>query len=594
MRFGSQMAAAGRVFAVSGVYTISFAIIAGELMKEGLLGFAVERIDPVADEQFFMAGFKVFRSVIPHPQPAQLVSTFEHPVQSFVWDDFTVKPDHEYTYLFHPIKGKPTNLDRSSPPLSITVRTEPLISALTHDVFFNRGVASSQAYQRRFGNDPIDKLEPSKREAALAWLSRDLDEALLRFINDCQSGDRLLGCFYEFRYLPAAAALKAAVNRGVDVHIIIDGKINERTDRDGVFHESFPREANLEVIAQSGIPATNVILRQARRSDIQHNKFMVRLLAGTRPTAVWTGSTNLSLGGISGQTNVGHWVRDPDVANQFTKYWELLSTDPGAATGDTPAEKKRKNAEFESAVVAMSPVPVDLTQVPAGITPVFSPRPDTTVLESYARLLDAASRQACITLAFTISPHFKELLKDNTSQHALVFMLLEKRDAPRRNSSTAFVRINATNNVYQAWGSFLRDPVYQWTQETNTQFLGLNKHVMYIHSKFMLIDPLGTDPIVITGSANFSAASTTDNDENMVIIRGDQRVADIYLTEFNRLFNHYYFRSVTEAAQHRRQQPAQASLFLAETADWQVKYAPDTFKTKRLTLYTGMTGFRTL
>lgn len=594
MRFGSQMAAAGRVFAVSGVYTISFAIIAGELMKEGLLGFAVERIDPVADEQFFMAGFKVFRSVIPHPQPAQLVSTFEHPVQSFVWDDFTVKPDHEYTYLFHPIKGKPTNLDRSSPPLSITVRTEPLISALTHDVFFNRGVASSQAYQRRFGNDPIDKLEPSKREAALAWLSRDLDEALLRFINDCQSGDRLLGCFYEFRYLPAAAALKAAVNRGVDVHIIIDGKINERTDRDGVFHESFPREANLEVIAQSGIPATNVILRQARRSDIQHNKFMVRLLAGTRPTAVWTGSTNLSLGGISGQTNVGHWVRDPDVANQFTKYWELLSTDPGAATGDTPAEKKRKNAEFESAVAAMSPVPVDLTQVPAGITPVFSPRPDTTVLESYARLLDAASRQACITLAFTISPHFKELLKDNTSQHALVFMLLEKRDAPRRNSSTAFVRINATNNVYQAWGSFLRDPVYQWTQETNTQFLGLNKHVMYIHSKFMLIDPLGTDPIVITGSANFSAASTTDNDENMVIIRGDQRVADIYLTEFNRLFNHYYFRSVTEAAQHRRQQPAQASLFLAETAGWQVKYAPDTFKTKRLTLYTGMAGFHTL
>lgn len=594
MRFGSQMAAAGRVFAVSGVYTISFAIIAGELMKEGLLGFAVERIDPVADEQFFMAGFKVFRSVIPHPQPAQLVSTFEHPVQSFVWDDFTVKPDHEYTYLFHPIKGKPTNLDRSSPPLSITVRTEPLISALTHDVFFNRGVASSQAYQRRFGNDPIDKLEPSKREAALAWLSRDLDEALLRFINDCQSGDRLLGCFYEFRYLPAAAALKAAVNRGVDVHIIIDGKINERTDRDGVFHESFPREANLEVIAQSGIPATNVILRQARRSDIQHNKFMVRLLAGTRPTAVWTGSTNLSLGGISGQTNVGHWVRDPDVANRFTKYWELLSTDPGAATGDTPAEKKRKNAEFESAVAAMSPVPVDLTQVPAGITPVFSPRPDTTVLESYARLLDAASRQACITLAFTISPHFKELLKDNTSQHALIFMLLEKRDAPRRNSSTAFVRINATNNVYQAWGSFLRDPVYQWTQETNTQFLGLNKHVMYIHSKFMLIDPLGTDPIVITGSANFSAASTTDNDENMVIIRGDQRVADIYLTEFNRLFNHYYFRSVTEAAQHRRQQPAQASLFLAETADWQVKYAPDTFKAKRLTLYTGMTGFHTL
>ena len=69
----------------------------------------------------------------------------------------------------------------------------------------------------------------------------------------------------------------------------------------------------------------------------------------------------------------------------------------------------------------------------------------------------------------------------------------------------------------------------------------------YIHSKFLLMDPLATDPIVVTGSANFSDASTNDNDENMIAIRGDQRVADIYFTEFNRLFNHYYFRSVQEA-----------------------------------------------
>jgi len=65
--------------------------------------------------------------------------------------------------------------------------------------------------------------------------------------------------------------------------------------------------------------------------------------------------------------------------------------------------------------------------------------------------------------------------------------------------------------------------------------------------KFLLMDPLGDDPIVVTGSANFSEASTNDNDENMLLIRGNQRVADIYFTEFNRLFNHYYFRSINEA-----------------------------------------------
>jgi phosphatidylserine/phosphatidylglycerophosphate/cardiolipin synthase-like enzyme len=72
--------------------------------------------------------------------------------------------------------------------------------------------------------------------------------------------------------------------------------------------------------------------------------------------------------------------------------------------------------------------------------------------------------------------------------------------------------------------------------------LDANKHVRYIHTKYMLIDPLSDDPIVITGSANFLKASTTGNDENMLIIRGDTAVADIYLTEFMRLFTHSEFR----------------------------------------------------
>jgi hypothetical protein len=62
----------------------------------------------------------------------------------------------------------------------------------------------------------------------------------------------------------------------------------------------------------------------------------------------------------------------------------------------------------------------------------------------------------------------------------------------------------------------------------------------------MLLDPLSDDPIVITGSANFSEASTTANDENMLVIRCDSRVADIYLGEFMRLFTHFRFRGKPE------------------------------------------------
>ena len=55
---------------------------------------------------------------------------------------------------------------------------------------------------------------------------------------------------------------------------------------------------------------------------------------------------------------------------------------------------------------------------------------------------------------------------------------------------------------------------------------------------------MGHDPLLITGSANFSEPSTEENDENMLVIRGDERVADIYLGEFMRLFNHFFARNL--------------------------------------------------
>ena len=591
MRFKSAHVGGYRVFAVCGVNTISFGIEADAAVKPGLLGFAVERVDPAADERYVMPSFKVFPSIIPHPDEHTQVSTWDHPVQSFVWDDFTAKPDREYRYLFHPLKGKPKNLDRSAPPVPIAVRTEPLFSTLEHDVFFNRGVASSQAYARRFGNKKPDDLPPARRAEALQWLTRELDDAVLRFIGQAKAGDTLLCCFYEFRYEPVARALASAITADVDVKIIIDAKVNEYTDSKGTFHPSFPRRDNLAMITTAGIPRKRVIRREARPSDIQHNKFMV-LLRGARrqPAEVWTGSTNISPGGFSGQTNVGHWLRDAEVAAQYAAYWELLSQDPGGKANDTASASKKENAAFRAAVEALRGIPASPDAIPKGITPVFSPRASLAALDLYVKLVDSAAQASFITLAFGIGQAFREQLKDNTAQSHITFMLLEKKDAPNPRSKQTFVAINASHNVYKAWGAYIQDPVYQWARETNAGILGLNQHVSYVHSKFLLRDPLGADPIVVTGSANFSEASTKDNDENMVIIRGSRRVGDIYFTEFNRLFNHYYFRSVIEDLAAAGRKPDDASLFLAETDSWLAKYEPGTFRAKRLALYTEMEG----
>ena len=583
VRFKSQSVGGFRVLAVTGINTISFAIDATTAAKAGLLGFSVERFDPIENERYTMPGFKVFKSIIPKPQKHQQVSTADHPVQSFLWDDFTAKPGRAYQYTFQPLKGKPKKLDDHAAPVTIKVKTEPLYTKNNHDVFFNRGVASSQAYERRFGNLRPDELKPaSRRQEALDWLTRDLDDAILTFIANAGRQDTLLCCFYEFRYIPVVKALADARSKIKKLAIIIDAKANSA---------NFPRKDNIEAIKKARIPRSCIIERDKNPSDIQHNKFMVLLKgAAQTPTEVWTGSTNISEGGFTGQTNVGHWIRDKAAASAFKKYWDLLATNPGSKKGDDRTTSAKKKKEFRSDVEGLMATPTALAAIPKGTTAIFSPRSGSKVLDLYVNLVDRAKDLSCITLAFGVNDNFKKQLKDNTPQHHVCFLLLEKKDKPRKNSTKPFVIINASNNVYKAWGSFIRNPVYQWARETNARFLQLNRHVSYVHSKFLLRDPLGKDPIVVTGSANFSDASTNSNDENMIVIRGNQRVADIYFTEFNRLFNHYYFRAVTEAIGPNAS--SDAELFLDETAKiWLKKYAPGKLRAKRLRIYTNMDGF---
>lgn len=534
----------------------------------------------------------MFEALIPNPDDETRVKSSEHPIQDFLWSEFTCKPGQDYEYLFYPVRGKPKNQERGA-PVSISIKTEPLYSSLEHDIFFNRGVASSQAYHDKFKNASPDQLEGKKRVQALQWLSRDLDEAAMKFINQAKKGDTLLCCFYEFRYPEVADRLVAAIDRGVDVQLILDGKVNESHDKKGNLVESFPREENRRRVKASKIPSACVTWREARAGSIQHNKFMVLLKgASQKPTEVWTGSTNLSMSGFHGQTNVGHWVRNSAVAERFQAYWTLLNDDPGGRADDSASDVRSKNKAFREEVAALQTIPSDASGFASGISVVFSPMPTLDILNRYVEMVDEAEALACITLAFGINKIFKQKLVDHPPKGPVIFMMLEKKDAANANAKDPFVVINAKNNVYKAWGSYLEDPLYQWARETYAKKMKLAQHISYVHSKFLLQDPLSADPIVVTGSANFSDASTKENDENMLIIRGDLRVADIYFTEFNRIFFHFYFRSVVESTKGTDHEQAQEAMFLKEDPKaWLANYAPGKLRQKRLDALLKMKGF---
>jgi phosphatidylserine/phosphatidylglycerophosphate/cardiolipin synthase-like enzyme len=91
----------------------------------------------------------------------------------------------------------------------------------------------------------------------------------------------------------------------------------------------------------------------------------------------------------------------------------------------------------------------------------------------------------------------------------------------------------------------------------------------------MLVDPLSENPLVVTGSANFSEASTKTNDENMLVIKDNTRVADIYLGEYMRLYSHYAFREAVKIFLEKNpgaKPEDMTQAFLIEDRDWTAPY----------------------
>jgi len=109
-------------------------------------------------------------------------------------------------------------------------------------------------------------------------------------------------------------------------------------------------------------------------------------------------------------------------------------------------------------------------------------------------------------------------------------------------------------------------------------------HVFFVHSKVLVVDALSDDPLVCSGSANFSSNSLTANDENMLLIRGSTRVADIYVTEMDRIFRHFRARDYinASAAKGSKDDP----LVLDTTDTWVAdNYRPDSYKNNRRLLF---------
>ena len=534
-----------KVQAIAGTYVVLMGFDLPEADCPGLLGFSIHRVDHTENEAYYLTAMKSFTETDPGFPAGALYSTEDHPIQSFQWADYTAKPGHDYTYTVTARKGTPANLTTHATS-AVDVKTESPATG-DHDIYFNRGIAASQAYVRRFG-DRRPKDVPNGK--AYEWLSRGLNEALEDYIRSCDPArHKLRIAAYEFNYKPFLDLVKEVVDKGVDIQVVYDAR------------KDSPKVKNRAAVAEVGLDAVS-FERTTPKSYISHNKVIVKLEDG-QPKSVWTGGTNFSEGGIYGHSNVAHVVEDPAIAAKFLDYWTALSQDPGSSPLKTRVEE-------------LSP-PLTTVKPPPGTTVLFSPRKDLQALTWYADLAKSAANGLFMTFAFGMNDIFKDVYRTGTAPFRLALMEKKTRSMKAGPAKVAEEQAiqdlrNMPENVF-AIGSFIgTNEIDGWARE---RLSGMNTHVRFIHNKFMLVDPLTDDPIVICGSANFSDASTRRNDENMVIVRGNRRVADVYLGEFMRLYTHHAFR---ESLAWRKPDDPPKPL---KTDDWWTDYFGNTPRSTR-------------
>jgi len=527
------------VRAIAGSNNVLLGIDLDPAKRAGCLGFTLQRSDVGTPAMRFLPNSITFAST-PEDTP---LDTENSPLQKFRWGDYTCKPGTAYKYTVTARYG-----DGNTTPVKLKDGDSVEVDVTTEDpkqqataVFFNRAAAASQAYIRKFGDaDPNQLGEPKKTEA-LAWLSRGLEEVLLDF--QSQATDKSFGlhcAVYEFQKDNLLAGLKKALDRGVDVQVVYHYRHKgTAADKTWTKNEAAAKAAGLTAVCTQ---------RKQNPGVIMHNKFMVLLKDG-KPIAVWTGSTNWTEGGIYGQLNVGHAVYDPKVAATYEGYFQLL-------------KKDLSDKDMKAGVRGLGAVPS--TAPAAGVLPILSPQSDRTMLTLYGSIM-ANAQCVLVSAPFALADEITKVL-NAVPAGKMNYLLVDKEGSLGDKNEIKEIEKVPANSV--AFAATLPSNLTSFQDKLLKDSAESYHHAgVHIHSKIILADPFGDDPVLVTGSANFSTNSTMHNDSNSLLVRGDKAVTDIYATEFMRMFEQYHFRGAKKKAEDKN-----TVITLSETDAWSDRY----------------------
>jgi hypothetical protein len=491
------------------------------------VGFAIEYQQPDGDTFFPVNNRLGFAGKDGHAVAPTLETTVS-PIQKFRWVHFPRNAElaGDFVYRVSPVFMDEQSELRAGIPqeVALELRRETYPGQL--NVAFTRGFVSSQAFVDRYGSKetPISTLLPAdadsgltftpthpKTAEALSWMGFESRSAILEVLDQAIADTAASVCVVAYD-LNEPGVVSRLEQLGSRLRVIIDN--------DGAHGEpdSAEHQAEERLVASAG--RENV--KRQHMGHLQHNKTIV--VDGPQTQTAVGGSTNHSWRGFFVQANNAVVLHGETPVARFSEAFEGYWNNDGAAGfAATPASKMAD---------------LGLTGIDAGVA--FSPHSadDALLATIAADIADGTTSSLLYSLAFlsqTPGPILDAIKAVTANDDIFVYGISDRK--------TGGLDVQTpSGNVVPVFSSALGKDVPEPFKSESTGGSGIR-----MHHKFVVIDFDKPTARVYLGSYNFSGSADLQNGENLFLIK-DRRIATAYAVEALRIFDHYHFRVVAQAA----------------------------------------------
>src|ERR1700687_3891219 len=507
-----------------------------------------------------------------------------------------------FRYKIVPLEGNPGGLTPMPSLPILTTNEVELTSQCSPSLFatFNRGLISTQhvsgALNGNLDKDQFVKKISNKGDQLRKDLSGNMIDALTGFLQRAKKGGKIYAALYELTDAELIASLVALKNKlniilanievkpsskkgrtdaikqgltgAVEQDLTVSTKgTNKAAKKTGkkasVSQGTVEENANARALISESATKAQFCYRLPPSGHIVHNKFLIYVDGKNTPQAVLIGSTNWTTTGLCAQTNNALVIVDPMVAKRYMKYWTALKAD----------QKKFQGP--------------DLRKFGGQATPPFQldakvPKGDATSLTSYFSTNTGGPRSKKKGPA--VEPIDMKALETrvNLAKHAVLFLAfipgtpsitnfvakaqLANKDLFVRGCVTAplaagtfYYALRGTSppkpqRAAKGQPKLPKKPVPQDPRVMAATALNnekapsgwaaelLKAGFAITHDKIVVIDPFADDCLVVTGSHNLGYQASYNNDENLVMIQGNKKLAMAYASHVLDVYDHFAWR----------------------------------------------------